>query len=320
MFSDPLTRDLIDVAKTTTKPVFVIWGAPPGTDDTYPRRLLDGGLPVFRTFSNCVGAVRAYVDYWQFVRRYRSPFAGAPSAPSAAAPKARRILAQAEPGEALSEHASKAVLKAYGIRTSRDALCTTRAEAVRAAKALGYPVVMKVSSPDLLHKSDLGLVRVGVDSDRGVREHFDDLLRIARRAVGRAGRMEGVLVCEQATGGVEMVVGVSQDELCGPVVMVGLGGVFVEVLGDVTFRVPPFGRDEAERMLHELAGSAMLDGIRGAAPSDVSALVDAIMNVQRLALDLSNPEFAEQIGELDVNPLLVRPRGVVALDALVVRK
>jgi len=320
MFSNPLTRDLIEVARTTTKPIFVIWGAPAGTDDTYPRRLLDGGLPLFRTFSNCVGAVRAYVDYWQFIRRYRSAFATAAQAPSKAAARARRILADAEPGGALSEHASKALLKRYGIRVSRDELCTTPAEAVRAAKTLGYPVVVKISSPDLLHKSDRGLVRIGVDSDRAVRSAFDELTTAARRGVGRKGRIEGVLVCEQVSGGVEMVVGVAQDELFGPVVMVGLGGVFVEVLGDVTFRVPPFGRDEAERMLHELAGFAMLEGIRGAKAADVDALVDAIMNVQRLAMDLSSPEFAEQLGELDVNPLVVRPRGAVALDALVVRK
>ncbi len=320
MFSNPLTRDLVDVAQTTTKPIFVIWGAPAGTDDTYPRRLLDGGLPVFRTFSNCVGAVRAYVDYWQFVRRYRSAFTSASKTPSKVAARARRILAGAEPGEALSEHASKAVLKLYGIKVSRDELCTTSAAAVRAAKALGYPVVMKISSPDLLHKSDLGLVRVGVDSDRAVRTAFDELTASARRAAGKRGRIEGVLVCEQVSGGVEMVVGVSQDELFGPVVMVGLGGVFVEVLGDVTFRVPPFGRDEARRMLHELAGFAMLQGVRGAKPADVDAFVDVVMNVQQLAVDLASPEFAEQLGELDVNPVVVRPRGAVALDALVVRK
>ena len=320
MFSNPLTRDLIDVARTTTKPVYVIWGAPAGTDDTYPRRLLDGGLPLFRTFSNCVGAVRAYVDYWQFIRRYRSPFASTPRTPSNAAARARRILASAEPGEALSERASKAILKLYGIQVSRDELCTTPAEAVRAAKGLAYPVVLKISSPDLLHKSDLGLVRVGIDSDRAVRSAFDELTTAGRRAAGRKGRIEGVLVCEQVAGGVEMVVGVSQDELFGPVVMVGLGGVFVEVLGDVTFRVPPFGRDEAKRMLRDLAGFAMLGGVRGAKAADVGALVDAIMNVQRLAMDLASPEFAEQLGELDVNPLVVRPRGAVALDALVVRK
>jgi acyl-CoA synthetase (NDP forming) len=320
MFSNPLTRDLVDVAQTTGKPVFVVWGAPAGTDDTYPRRLLDGGLPVFRTFGNCVGAVRAYVDYWQFACRYRSAFTSAPRTPSKAAARARAILATAEPGEALSEHASKAVLKLYGIRPSRDELCTTPAEAVRAAKQLGHPVVMKVSSPDLLHKSDLGLVRVGVDSDRAVRTAFEELSRTARKAAGRRGRIEGVLVCEQLSGGVEMVVGVSQDELFGPVVMVGLGGVFVEVLGDVTFRVPPFGRAEAERMLHELAGFAMLEGVRGSKAADVGAFVDVIMNVQRLAMDLASPEFTEQLGELDVNPVLVRPRGAVALDALVVRK
>ncbi len=182
MFSKPLTRDLVEVAGTTDKPIFVVWGAPAGTDDTYPRRLLDGGLPVFRTFGNCVGAVRAYVDYWQFVRRYRSAFPTAPTAPSAAAARARRLLAAAEPGRALSEHASKAVLKLYGIRPSRDELCTTPAAAVRAARALGYPVVMKVSSPELLHKSDLGLVRVGVDSDRAVRTAFEELMR--RRTKG----------------------------------------------------------------------------------------------------------------------------------------
>ena len=320
MFSNPLTRDLIDVARTTTKPIFVIWGAPAGTDDTYPRRLLDGGLPLFRTFSNCVGAVRAYVDYWQFIRRYRSPFAARSHTPSKAAARARRILTDVEPGTALSEHASKTILKLYGIRVSRDELCTTPAQAVRAAKALGYPVVVKISSPDLPHKSDLGLVRMGVDSDRAVRAAFDELTTTARRAAGRKGRIEGVLVCEQVSGGVEMVVGVSHDELFGPVVMVGLGGVFVEVLGDVTFRVPPFGRGEATRMLHELAGFAMLQGVRGAKVSDVDALVDVIMNVQQLAMDLANPEFAEQLGELDINPLMVRPRGAVALDALVVRK
>ncbi len=96
--------------------------------------------------------------------------------------------------------------------------------------------------------------------------------------------------------------------------MAGLGGIFVEVLEDVTFRVPPFSRDEAERMLHELAGFTMLEGVRGAKPADVDALVDVIMKVSRLALDLS-----DEIAELDINPLVVRPRGAVALDALVVR-
>jgi len=324
MFSDPFTRDLVEVARSTAKPVFVVWGSPPGTDDTYYRRLLDGGLPVFRTFGNCVGAVRAYVDYWQFARRYRSPFPGATRRPSVAAAAARRILGRAEPGAALSEHDAKRLLRAYGITTTRDVLCATAAEAVRASRSLagarGRPVVMKACSPALGHKSDLGLVRVGVRGAADTRATFDELSRRARRAVGAKGRFDGVLVCEQVDGGVETVLGVSQDSLFGPVVMAGLGGVLVEVLGDVTFRVPPFGRAEARRMLGELAGRPLLAGARGEAPADVAALVDAIMRVQQLAMDLSCPDFDVQLGELDVNPLVARPRGVVALDALVVRK
>lgn len=314
MFSDPLTRDLIEVSKTTDTPIFTVWGAPPGTDDTYYLRMLAGGLPVFRTFANCVTAVRAYVDYWAFARRYRSPFATAPTEPLPAARRARRALAGTAAGTTCSEARSKELLRAYGIRTSRDVLCTSAAEAVRAAKRLGYPVVMKPSSGALAHKSDLGLVRIGVASDREVRDTFADLDRRARRAVGRTGDLEGILVCEQVSGGVEMVVGVSRDELFGPVVMVGIGGAFVEVLRDVTFRVPPFDAAEARRMLRELKGYPLLEGVRGAKPADVDALVDVIVKVGRLAQDL-----ADDVVELDINPLLVRPRGAVALDALVVR-
>ena len=117
------------------------------------------------------------------------------------------------------------------------------------------------------------------------------------------------------SGGVEMLIGVSHDQLFGPVVTIGTGGIFTEVFGDATFRVPPFDADEARRALLELKGYKLLEGVRGAQPADVDALVDTIMNVQRLALDL-----ADVVSELDINPLVVRPRGAVALDALVVRK
>ena len=112
-----------------------------------------------------------------------------------------------------------------------------------------------------------------------------------------------------------MLIGVSTDELFGPVVTVGLGGIFVEVFGDVTFRVPPFDGDEARRALEELKGFTLLEGVRGRGRLDVDALVDTVMKVQRLALDL-----AGDVRELDINPLVIRPRGAVALDALVVKK
>jgi len=309
-FSERFTRDIIDIAQTATKPIFVVWGAPAGTDDTYFKRLLDGGLPVFRTFNNCTKAVKAFVDYWTFAARYVSPFASALTQPSPAAKRARKLLADLTPGQALSEWHSKQLLRAYGIKSSRDELCTSAAQAVRAARGLGFPVVMKVSSPDLLHKTDAGVLRLGVSSSTEVRETYDVLMRKAKKA-----RVDGVIVSETVTGGVEALIGVSTDELFGPVVTFGLGGIFVEVYGDVTFRIPPFDDVEARRGLHELTGVALLQGVRGRKPADVDAFVDAIMRVQRLAMEL-----ADDVGELDINPLVVKPRGVVALDALVVKK
>ena len=198
--------------------------------------------------------MKAYADYWTFAARYRSPFddraddtvaGGEEGAQAARGPRAGR--------GAVGVAESKQLLKAYGIKTSKDELCTSAAAAVQAANAIGFPVVMKVSSPDLLHKSDAGLVKVGVGSAKEVRAAYDELLAKAKKA-DRHARIEGVLVCEMVTGGVEMLIGVSHDELFGPVVTVGLGGIFVEVFGDVTFRVPPFDDDEARRVLARAQG------------------------------------------------------------------
>ncbi len=293
---------------------------PVGTEPAYREVLLQSQLPVFRTFSNCVQAVKAHVDYARFVEHYRSPFDSAPVEPMPEAETARALLAAAGPGGALSEHDSKQLLAAYGIASAQEVVCTNGDDAVAAASQIGHPIVMKVASPDVSHKSELGLVRVGLTTDDEVRAAFDELLAAGRGAAGPDGSVDGVLVCEQVSDGVEMVVGISQDELFGPVVMAGLGGVLVEVLRDVTFRIPPFSHDEAARMLSELRGFPILEGVRGAGAVDVAALVDVIVKVQRLALDLAGPAARVGISELDINPLVVRPHGAVALDALVVAK
>jgi acyl-CoA synthetase (NDP forming) len=310
--SDKLATDLVEVAETTDKPVCVIWGSPVGDEDAYRRILLSSDrLVVFRTFGNCLRAVKAWYDYHAFRASYRSPWPrpGIPRRASAAARPARAMLA-ASRSRALSEHAAKHVLQAYGVPVSRDVLVTSATEAARAAASFAGPVVMKACSPDIAHKSERGLVRIGVSSPTEAR-------RVYRELVDAAGPdpLDGILVCEQASGGIEAVVGLVDDELFGKAVMVGLGGVLVEVFGDASFRVPPFDRSEARRMVEGLRGAALLRGVRGQAAADINALVSVIMAVQRLAVDLD-----ADIAELDINPLLCRPDGCLALDALIVRR
>ncbi|MFD4477626.1 acetate--CoA ligase family protein [Streptomyces sp. NPDC058471] len=308
--SDKLAQDLVDAAEQTDKLVCVVWGSPVGTEEAYRTTLLGSSrVATFRTFGNCITAVRAYLDHHRFTTRYRSPFA---DAPRTASPSFRKAQALMRPGQQLSEHAAKQLLRAYGIRVPREQLVTSAAAAVRAAGLVGYPVVMKASGARLAHKSDLGLVKVGLTSASQVRDAYRELTDIARYE-GIA--LDGVLVCQMVERGVEMVVGVTQDELFGPTVTVGLGGVLVEVLRDVAVRVPPFGEDQALAMLSELRGRPLLDGVRGGPPVDVDALVEVVLRVQRMALELG-----DDLAELDINPLMVLPRGqgAVALDALAV--
>ena len=216
-------------------------------------------------------------------------------------------------GEVLSEQDSKALLGAYGIAVPAERVVTSAAEAATAAKGLGlgFPVVMKIVSADIAHKSDLGLVAVGVRDEEDARRTYRWLMATAADARPEA-TVDGVLVAETVPG-VETVVGIAHDDLFGPVVMFGLGGVLVEILRDVTFRVPPFTARDAAAMLGELRGSAVLDGVRGRPPVDRESLVDTLMRMQHLAVDLSG-----EVAEVDVNPLLAGPYGAVAADALVV--
>ncbi|MFF8861506.1 acetate--CoA ligase family protein [Streptomyces sp. NPDC015139] len=308
--SDRLVRDLVEAAEETDKLVCVVWGSPVGTEPAYREVLLGSSrVATFRTVGNCLSAVRAWLDHHRFVSGYRSPF---DEAPRTLSPSFRKAEALMQPGRQLSEHAAKQLLRAYGIRVPREQLVTSAAGAVRAAGQVGYPVVMKASGGQIAHKTELGLVKIGLTSASQVRDAYRELTDIARYE-GVA--LDGVLVCQMVEQGVEMVVGVTHDELFGPTVTVGLGGVLVEVLRDAAVGVPPFGEEQARDMLAGLRCRALLDGVRGRPPADRDALVEVVLRVQRMALELDG-----HIAELDINPLLVLPRGqgAVALDALVV--
>ena len=308
----PLARDLVAAAETTSKPIFVVWGAP--TEGRAFTEVLCGSAKVstFRTFANCVTAAAAYFDHHTFVRRYRSPFDRPVTRRSAAAAKVAPLLI---PDTTLAEWASKQVLGQYGIPTTRDVLATSADLAAKAFRRMkSSPVVMKINSPDIAHKSDLGLVILGVASEREAAEAFEKLVRRATKRAHGA-RIDGVLVCETAPKGIECLLGVTTDELFGPVVAFGLGGIFTEVFDDVATRVPPFDRSEARRMIDQTMGSALLKGVRGGKPANVTALVDLIMRVQRLAIDNS-----DVIAEIDLNPVIVTSKRALALDALIVTR
>jgi acyl-CoA synthetase (NDP forming) len=204
-------------------------------------------------------------------------------------------------------------LRAAGIPTVDAHLATDAKSAAAAARKVGFPVVMKVASPDILHKSDFGGVMLGLTSGDEVERGFDGLIRRARRAHPDAS-VHGCLIAPMIEGGVEIVLGTICDPIFGPVVMVGLGGIFVEVLRDVVLRVAPVDIAQAHEMLGELQGFAMLEGARGRPRMDVEALAQAVVDLSSFAV-----AHRHDIVSCDVNPFLVLTNGAVALDAAIVR-
>ncbi len=210
----------------------------------------------------------------------------------------------------LCEDEAKQAISVYGFRIPKSILAASEAEAVQAAEEIGYPVVLKISSPDILHKSDFGGVAIGVKDAAAVRGFYCDITQKARRLLPHAD-IRGVLVQQMITGGKEVILGMSRDPQFGPLLMFGLGGIYIEVLKDVTFRIAPIGLNDAEEMVREIRSFPILQGVRGEKPVDIHALVDNILRLSQLVMDF--PEIVE----MDINPLIVFPEGggAMAIDA-----
>ena len=217
-------------------------------------------------------------------------------------------------GATLSEVESAALLESAGIAMVPRAMAADAGVAVAAAERFGYPVALKVVSTEILHKSDIGAVKLNLaDADAVATAHAAIEAAVAQNAPGAA--VDGILVAPMVAGGIETIIGVHRDPVFGPAVLFGLGGVFVEVLADVSFRLAPFGIDEAHRMIDEVKGRKILDGVRGGAAADIDALAEALARLSVYAV-----ANADSIASIDINPLLVRPagQGVIAVDALVI--
>ena len=214
---------------------------------------------------------------------------------------------------ALGEHEAKKLLDLWGIQTTLERRASTVEEASVAAREIGYPVVLKVESPDILHKTEAGALRLDIRDAEMLRLAYDEILRNAREYAPSAD-LRGVLVQETVRGGVEVIVGVTQDPQLGPVLLYGLGGVLVELMSDVAHRVCPITRWDAQEMVDEVKGSRLLKGFRGRRWGDISALLDTLMKLSDLAVNLR-----DRVQEIDINPLAVLPEGegVKAVDALV---
>jgi acyl-CoA synthetase (NDP forming) len=219
--------------------------------------------------------------------------------------------AKSEGRTILTEVESKQILEEAGIPTARAELASTRKRAVTAARKMGFPVALKILSPQISHKSDIGGVRLNLASEEEVASAFDKIVEAARRAEPDA-TVQGVSVQKMARPGVEVIMGMTKDPQFGPVLMFGLGGIFVEVLKDVAFRIVPLVPRDAHQMIREIQGFPVLQGYRGQEPADLDAL-------EKMLLQLS--EFVEahpEIQELDLNPIFAYPDGALAVDARIV--
>jgi acetyl-CoA synthetase (ADP-forming) len=219
--------------------------------------------------------------------------------------------ARAEGRDFLFEHEAKSLCSIYELPITAFSVSKTEDEAVEAAKEIGFPVVLKIVSPQILHKSDAGGVLIDIKDEEGVRSGYEKILEnIAANVPGA--KVFGILVQEMAPTSTEVIIGSTKDPTFGPTIMFGLGGIFVEVLKDVSFRLSPLSRRDAEEMIREIRSYKILEGARGMPKVDQEALVDILMKTSRMLSE------CPEIKELDLNPVLVYKQGAKIVDARVI--
>jgi len=211
----------------------------------------------------------------------------------------------------LLETEAKTVCMEYSIPVTKFKLAKNEAEAVKFADEIGYPVVLKIVSPDIIHKSDVGGVIINLKNAEEVRNSYKQIQKNVRKHKAKA-KIVGMLVQEMAPSSTEVIVGAIKDPQFGPALMFGLGGIFVEVLKDVTFRIAPITEDEAREMITEVKAYPLLKGYRNMPPADIDAIVQILLNTSRLIMD------HQEIKELDLNPIMVYEKGAKTVDARII--
>jgi len=270
-------------------------------------KMQEAGIPVFPTPERAMRGIAAAARY----ARYRETRKDRSARPSVAYKKEQPLPDKVY--RFVPEHAAVEYLRQYNIPYPEHQLAHTPEEAMEIADGLGYPVVLKIVSPDVLHKSDAGGVALGLETSAEVNNAFKRIIdRI--QTVEPAASVEGLLVCRQAPKGLEVIVGVLEDPVFGATIMFGMGGIFTEVLRDVSFRVAPLDRYDAEEMIREIRGYALLTGVRGHPGYDIEALIELMLAVSQLVID--RPD----IKELDLNPVRLFEKGLIILDVRIMEK
>ncbi len=306
----PWAEGLLEVLRETDKPLVLNWPTSPDDNGDVMQYLEENGVPCILAPGRAVRAVAAVTEFAQ--KRRAWPLRGARVFKRVVE---RRSLELASGAGTLGEHRAKELLTTYGVPAVKEKLMTLAEVEALDASPIAFPLAVKIESPDVPHKTEAGAVRLNVADLPGLKQAAREVVAAAQRYQPGA-RIDGVLVQEMASG-LEVIVGAVNDPFFGPTVAFGLGGIFTELMKDVTHRFAPFDADEARAMITEIKGAPLLTGYRGKPALDVEALAQTLARVSQLIAD-----HADRIAEIDVNPLFVRPagEGVVAADALIVLK
>ena len=302
-----VARAIVGLAKDADKPIMTAFMGEKRVRGA--RKIFqDHAIPTYDYPEDAVAALDAMLRYRQWLEKPEEQYQRFEANTS----KVRKVFASVikQHRHDLVENEARQILTAYGFRLPENRIARTTNEAVAAALEIGYPVVMKIASPDVLHKSDMGGVRVGLETGAMVEEAFFDITSNIQLRQPKA-RILGVMVQEMIPQGKEVILGITRDMQFGPMIMFGLGGIYVEVLKDVAFRIAPLSVEEADAMIRDVRSFPLLRGVRGEAPADIEGIQDALLRLSQVAIDF--PEIIEA----DINPLLVCPegQGTVAVDA-----
>ncbi|MEH2565279.1 acetate--CoA ligase family protein [Bradyrhizobium sp. AZCC 2289] len=303
-------RIVNDMAGAASKPVVYISTMSIGfTEFTKGLRKSLPNIAVMQGLDRAVGAIKSLIDYAS-LRKVVPEIASSSKAPARA--MLEKMLKSANGAAALDEVASKKLLKAYGIPVSKEEIAQTAAEAVKIAKKIGFPVVAKVVSAEILHKSDIGGVVLNINSAADVKKAFNDITARVKKLKNKP-KLEGILIAQQVKADLELVVGASLDAEMGPVVLFGTGGVDIELMKDVALAGAPLDADEAKQLIHKTKAGVKIKGYRGKPALHEASAVKALVGLSNLMADAGN-----RIASIDVNPFLINSKLGVAVDGLIV--